>query len=408
MRKIWLFALCLIACAGSKDNTDDTEKGSEDARWEGQYAGECSDEADNDGDGLFDCDDSDCAGAPNCSEDGFDGDLDEGPADADVDTDAAADVDGTSPDGSATDGSSDADESGDSDGSTDSDGDGVDEFEGDSAGECTDGADNDRDGLFDCDDPDCALAPECSDVGPEDDGPSDVGPSDVGPSDEGPSDEGPSDEGPSDEGPSDEGPSDEGPSDEGPSDVGPSDEGPSDEGPSDEGPSDTDGGSGDGLDADGAADLEDVAEGEMEINGWISLSGDVDPTTAICKITTWPWEAISPTTGSPDMDLGVGMLGEALIDCPGVLDTPVPFSVVLSVDVDGADVGVIAKVESDRIYEVGCDANPLTSSSPGDAFGFIFEVDVGEPSIGDPDGGSPVDMGDPLDEGPDAPPDLDG
>jgi hypothetical protein len=34
-------------------------------------------------------------------------------------------------------------------------------FEGDDAGECEDGADNDRDGLFDCDDPDCANAPVC-------------------------------------------------------------------------------------------------------------------------------------------------------------------------------------------------------------------------------------------------------
>ena len=32
-------------------------------------------------------------------------------------------------------------------------------FEGDDAGECNDGADNDRDGLFDCDDPDCAGSP---------------------------------------------------------------------------------------------------------------------------------------------------------------------------------------------------------------------------------------------------------
>ena len=34
-------------------------------------------------------------------------------------------------------------------------------FEGDDAGECSDEADNDRDGLFDCDDPDCAGAPTC-------------------------------------------------------------------------------------------------------------------------------------------------------------------------------------------------------------------------------------------------------
>ncbi len=34
-------------------------------------------------------------------------------------------------------------------------------FEGDDAGECSDAADNDRDGLFDCDDPDCSASPAC-------------------------------------------------------------------------------------------------------------------------------------------------------------------------------------------------------------------------------------------------------
>jgi len=34
-------------------------------------------------------------------------------------------------------------------------------FEGDDIGECSDGADNDRNGLFDCDDPNCAAAPVC-------------------------------------------------------------------------------------------------------------------------------------------------------------------------------------------------------------------------------------------------------
>ncbi|HCP47752.1 MAG TPA: hypothetical protein DIU15_17055, partial [Deltaproteobacteria bacterium] len=36
---------------------------------EGMVAGECSDDADNDGDGLFDCDDPDCAGAQACAGD---------------------------------------------------------------------------------------------------------------------------------------------------------------------------------------------------------------------------------------------------------------------------------------------------------------------------------------------------
>ncbi|MES2638405.1 MAG: hypothetical protein V4850_02955 [Myxococcota bacterium] len=35
------------------------------------------------------------------------------------------------------------------------------EFEGDATGECDDGADNDRDGAFDCGDSDCGSAPDC-------------------------------------------------------------------------------------------------------------------------------------------------------------------------------------------------------------------------------------------------------
>jgi len=41
------------------------------------------------------------------------------------------------------------------------DGGGGDEYEGDDPGECEDGADNDRDGLFDCNDPGCAGSPVC-------------------------------------------------------------------------------------------------------------------------------------------------------------------------------------------------------------------------------------------------------
>jgi hypothetical protein len=40
-------------------------------------------------------------------------------------------------------------------------------FEGDEAGECTDGADNDLDGAYDCDDPDCQGSPDCEDVDEE-------------------------------------------------------------------------------------------------------------------------------------------------------------------------------------------------------------------------------------------------
>jgi len=41
-------------------------------------------------------------------------------------------------------------------------------FEGDEPGECADDADNDRDGLFDCDDPDCAGAEACGEAGDDD------------------------------------------------------------------------------------------------------------------------------------------------------------------------------------------------------------------------------------------------
>jgi len=43
-------------------------------------------------------------------------------------------------------------------------------YEGDEVGECSDGADNDQDTLFDCDDPGCAGAPICTGSGPTGDG----------------------------------------------------------------------------------------------------------------------------------------------------------------------------------------------------------------------------------------------
>lgn len=36
---------------------------------EGTAAGDCTDDADNDNDGLFDCNDDGCLGAPSCNED---------------------------------------------------------------------------------------------------------------------------------------------------------------------------------------------------------------------------------------------------------------------------------------------------------------------------------------------------
>jgi hypothetical protein len=65
--------------------------------YEGDVAGECYDGADNDHDGAFDCDDTDCAGAPDCREEGdadADADADaDGDTDTDTDTDADTDAD---------------------------------------------------------------------------------------------------------------------------------------------------------------------------------------------------------------------------------------------------------------------------------------------------------------------------
>ncbi len=64
------------------------------------------------------------------------------------------------------------------------------EYEGDDAGECADGADNDRDGFFDCDDQDCLGAPDCGgddddDTADDDDtGDDDTGDDDTGDDDD--------------------------------------------------------------------------------------------------------------------------------------------------------------------------------------------------------------------------------
>ncbi|HCH63204.1 MAG: hypothetical protein CL927_03355 [Deltaproteobacteria bacterium] len=104
MVKAATLLLCSCVPQSSKDDSaarDSTAPaGPETPLTEGSRAGECSDGADNDGDGEFDCFDSDCAGAPACSEVNM-------------------------------------------------------------PGGCVDGTDNDGDGLIDCDDPDCAEADAC-------------------------------------------------------------------------------------------------------------------------------------------------------------------------------------------------------------------------------------------------------
>ncbi len=88
----------LWACGAGGDDDDD-----EPTEFEGDAAGECSDAADNDQDGLFDCADPDCAGAPNCTGGGDDdaGDDDSATGDDDSaagDDDSAAGDDDTEDD----------------------------------------------------------------------------------------------------------------------------------------------------------------------------------------------------------------------------------------------------------------------------------------------------------------------
>ena len=132
--RLVLFSLLMIsmvgACGGDEEKADE--------RFEGSEAGDCSDEADNDRDGLFDCDDDGCVGSPACEEGDADADADtDGDADADVDGDADADED------TAIDGDSGLGDSG----SAPIDGDG-------------DGFDSD----VDCDDGDAAIHPDAVEV----------------------------------------------------------------------------------------------------------------------------------------------------------------------------------------------------------------------------------------------------
>ena len=56
--------MLLIACAAGSDSKEGSDEAT--PQPEGRGGGECADAGDNDGDGLFDCDDPDCAGSPDC------------------------------------------------------------------------------------------------------------------------------------------------------------------------------------------------------------------------------------------------------------------------------------------------------------------------------------------------------
>ncbi|HJN72708.1 MAG TPA: hypothetical protein QGF58_02125 [Myxococcota bacterium] len=83
------------------------------AEIEGDDPGECVDRADNDADGLFDCDDDGCVGSPDCT-----GEAD---ADTDADTDSDTDADADSDTDADTDTDTDTDTDADADADADTD-----------------------------------------------------------------------------------------------------------------------------------------------------------------------------------------------------------------------------------------------------------------------------------------------
>jgi len=117
---------------------------------EGQNVGECTDGADNDEDGLFDCVDPDCIPAPACAGDDDDDDDDTiAPGDDDTNPPGDDDTD-HGDDDSAGPGDDDSAGPGDDDsaGSGDDD-DTANPGEYQNPGDCSDGLDNDGDTLID-------------------------------------------------------------------------------------------------------------------------------------------------------------------------------------------------------------------------------------------------------------------
>lgn len=98
-RLFLLFCLFGLSCgAGDVAKDDDT---SERSPGEGRSANDCRDGADNDGNGLFDCDDPGCMGSPDCPT--------EADTDTDTDTDADSDADADTDTDTDTDADTDAD-----------------------------------------------------------------------------------------------------------------------------------------------------------------------------------------------------------------------------------------------------------------------------------------------------------
>ncbi len=153
-------ALLVLSCAARG-------RGGDNGNIEGDLAGECSDGADNDQDGLYDCLDPDCALSTDCSGGGDD--------DTQGDDDTHGDDDTSSGESDCANAIDD-----DSDGLTDCDdpdcaqddacgGSGDDDDTAQQEYDCSNDIDDDSDGLTDCSDPDCAQDDACNGSGDDDD-----------------------------------------------------------------------------------------------------------------------------------------------------------------------------------------------------------------------------------------------
>jgi hypothetical protein len=144
----------MVACAPAADKVDGT-----DSTWVGTQLEECGNGVDDDGDGLTDCEDTDCDGT--CAEDCADGRDNDGDGLVDCD-------DGDCNDPACVEDCADG---------RDNDGDRVIDCSDPDCNDpvcdelCSDGRDNDADGAVDCDDPDCdGFCGEVCDDGRDNDG----------------------------------------------------------------------------------------------------------------------------------------------------------------------------------------------------------------------------------------------
>jgi hypothetical protein len=149
-RACFLSLVFLLLAAGCTDLT------------EGMTAGDCTDGVDNDGDGAFDCLDSDCAGSPDCAGDDDDTVDDDDDSSVGDDDSSVGDDDSSVGDDDSSVGD---DDSSVGDDDTGDDDDSAIPLDPETSFQCADNIDNDLDGDTDCADSGCATWFQCVEAG---------------------------------------------------------------------------------------------------------------------------------------------------------------------------------------------------------------------------------------------------